>query len=523
MKNQILLFTFLAAVTVLNSQQVVLVEDYNEGMEDGYDNWNNRSHNYNGDYLLPLYNEEHGLELGILKNGQLSLMKEFVPGELGGEPRSFFTYKGKVYFSAKDENGDYGLWETNGTETGTVVAMDPGYTSSSPVSSYLISDSGWLYYAYSGEQWRTDGTAHEKLGEKEYFGFGNTVTNGISKYKGEVAFIVEETSMVSISQILPDGTYEQLMEMETSFGTDVESFIILGDYFLFELDEPSSSGTLDGFYYWKEGQAAPEKLDMPRPPSRFIKLSDNTTLATLFQDGVYSITADPDLTFQEEFDGWPETYVQGAAIKSIVHKGKALYIGHDNWPDNGMFITDVNTMETEVAFLVESYPSDFHLHNNYAFIATGTSNGFEPIIQYFDFKNLEDGIAHAFSERSLQSGSVIMVGVQEGKLYFLSNLFPDTGRELYSLDVSGLTDLDVGVEDSFVGEIDLDIFPNGFRLNDEFTDVCQAQLLDMSGKMVQTFSVQTGEIYNYDVIPSIYVLRMLIGNKEYNKTVLINP
>ncbi len=109
------------------------------------------------------------------------------------------------------------------------------------------------------------------------------------------------------------------------------------------------------------------------------------------------------------------------------------------------------------------------------------------------------------------------------RLYFLSNLFPDTGREMYSIDVSGLTDLDVSVEDALAEELDLDVFPNGFRLNEEISSTCQAQLLDMSGKLVQTFQVQTGDTYSYDVNPSIYILRLNIDNKEYNRTVFVNP
>lgn len=507
------LFTLLS-ISLAQSQDVILVSDYYAGEEDGYDEWNHTSHPVGDDFLIPLFKPEHGLELGILKNGSLSLLKDINPGADSGAPRNFYTYRGAVYFSCETISGEHTLWKTDGTADGTVQVFDAGNPSSLPLN-FLESDSGHLYFGYDSAIYRTDGTDFSLVAPVRLRSY-STVTQNVVPYAGEIAIIDEGTSQkVIIHTVDASGQVSPLMEMSVNSATDVRSFISLGDYLMFELDDWQDD-ELSGLYYWTTGAASPTRLDLPITPARLLKIRDDVVLGTFSSEGVSAFQATSSgVTVNEVFEGSPADFVQGETMAAAIKQGKVLYEGLDEWPDENMLITDVNSLETNVSFEVDGYMSNMICHNNFAFIAGGTSNGFDPTIHYYDFKNDDAGNVKDFEERSLRTNSIILVGVQNGRIYFLCNLYPETGREMYSVDISDLAGLDVSVEQTAEVAIDMKFYDNGFELKHDDARAFDYSLHTITGELISKAKGETNQYYSFAEQSGMMVVKVLMASKEY--------
>lgn len=306
--------------------------------------------------------------------------------------------------------------------------------------------------------------------------------------------------------------------MELDGSTDVDAFVSLGDYLLFDLDVLFNDDQT-GLYSWKEGDAEPNKLDLPSVVRRYLKLNDNTMVASVFSTGFYSFVANDDLVIKQEYDGTPESFVQGESMPGLVKQEKAVYLGTNSFPSK-MLITDVNTLETTTSFELQVYSSNFICHNNYGFIAGGTSNGFQPVIHAYDFKTDTHTKVIEFTEESLNTNSIIMAGVQDDKLYFLSNLDPDVGRELYTVDVSDLMDLNLSAEELTVAD-DLVIYNNGFELKDDNFSEYKYALYNSNGQLLDSKTCNTNTFYSFGNRSGILILNLEIEGQEYSRKVFL--
>ena len=78
--------------------------------------------------------------------------------------REFTEMGGDLYFSAHDGTNGYELWKSDGTESGTVMVKNIGYSSSSGDPSDMIAVGNTLYFTADDstngkELWKSDGTA----------------------------------------------------------------------------------------------------------------------------------------------------------------------------------------------------------------------------------------------------------------------------------------------------------------------------------------------------------------------------
>jgi ELWxxDGT repeat protein len=106
---------------------------------------------------------------------------------VGLDPSDFTVYNGEVLFSGIDSNGQYGLWETNGTAAGThelTGIAGEATTGSGLLPQHLTNYNGELLFTgcdSSGQYglWQTNGTA---AGMHELNNIAGAQTNGVGLY-----------------------------------------------------------------------------------------------------------------------------------------------------------------------------------------------------------------------------------------------------------------------------------------------------------------------------------------------------
>jgi len=188
--TQITLTCFLFFSAAINAQNPVLVSDLNSGAEDAFDEFNYKATSYNGDLYFQVSTAETGAELGVLKNGELSILKDLNPGSSSSFPTDMAVYNGLLYFSAEDETNGGALWVTDGSSAGTSMLFDPGDSSFYAPSGLIVSGNGMLYFTYGFMLYAYDGTNFNAIQEGPNFELQWLHNaNNYCHYNGEIAFL----------------------------------------------------------------------------------------------------------------------------------------------------------------------------------------------------------------------------------------------------------------------------------------------------------------------------------------------
>ncbi|MGB0892067.1 MAG: ELWxxDGT repeat protein [Flavobacteriaceae bacterium] len=114
------------------------------------------------------FTEQNGRELWIsdgTENGT-KLLKDINPGDTGSistHTPKFINYNNKVYFTAYNEDSNYELWETDGTEDGSKLFVDINAGSNGSYPDNFTINNGTLYFNAGNdtngkELWKTNGT-----------------------------------------------------------------------------------------------------------------------------------------------------------------------------------------------------------------------------------------------------------------------------------------------------------------------------------------------------------------------------
>lgn len=466
----------------LTAQDAVLVSDYNPGEGNSLSVADDRKITHNDIIYFPLNNETHGQELGIIREGELSLLADFFPGEESSNPQNFIVFNDAVYFTARTNTDEGALFVTDGTQAGTTQVLDTKNLNFNSII-YTESSSGWLYINYDGELIRINGTDIENLGNVSFRRNSNQNPSA-APHSSEIAFMEDNSGDISITVVNPDGSFTQVLELDFTSATDLEAFYVLGDWFIYELGHFFDDDII-GLYGFREGDSEPIKIS-DAIFARGVQANENTLLRLIPRDAIYSlVTNDNGLDYNLELDVDPVIFTQGSNNPYLVHKDQALFLGIDDFPFNKMLVTDVNTLETTEAFETQTTNGTFLQHNNFGFIAGGIENNALPVIHYWDFQNQEAGRVIEFQDRSINGPSIIPLGVQENRLYFSNNLDTDVGRELYYVDVSNLMDLDVSVDDINETEWNIKYYASGFELVSDEIETFTYSIYDLSGRLIQ--------------------------------------
>ena len=384
MKSFRLIFLCICFYHSLIAQSPELVRDFNPGQESSFNEFNFMGIEHNDRLIFPLISSELGEELGVLENGEMSLLKDLNEGEGDASPSNFIEFNGLIYFSAIDDLEGGSIWTTDGTEENTQILFSFVENSNIKPAGLIVSESGWLYYTYNNTLYRTDGTLNESL--LSGVGFLTAFeqqSNNYSHYRDEIAFLVEDNNFVKLYTIESDSVKLLATSEETSSFIDIFGLNEVSSGLIFSIDDSFNDET-SGTYVYNESIDSLGKITIDgKEAIRLHNYSNESSLALVSGGGYFATNG----TQNEEellYAGESGSLRQGLGVvngvfedKMIFHAAEGGFLG-----DDFIYYTDGTATGTIELFESSEFLSNFFIHNNYAFLASGTSNGAEPELYY---------------------------------------------------------------------------------------------------------------------------------------------
>jgi len=420
-KTNTLFFIFLMITCSIYAQSPVLVQDFNTGPEDSFREWDERGVILNESFILPISTLDQGVELGLLKDGVVSLLVDLYPGEESSTPKNFTFYKGKLYFTAENEEG-HAIWTTDGTAAGTsFVARPEAAFTTRPIHRLFVTDGNTMYYSRDGNIYSFDGSNHVRVFE------GANLIGSISqniftycKYGDGLAIVVTDNDKASMYLIEESGSTLLADNVAAETFTDIVGVVRVSEGILFGLSD-SFNEEISGTYLYDEQLGMMTRLAYDGEGARRIHAFTNDQ-ALIWKGGEGYFTVNGDISEDVQiFDTDNTSITSGSGIPYAEHEGKMIaYVTEDFFGDEFLVYTDGTAAGTQAPFLVDPYPVKFYNYGSYAFFASGTSNGFEPTIYKIDLTDGKIETVITFEERSLNGPSILFLGILDGKLHCAS-------------------------------------------------------------------------------------------------------
>jgi ELWxxDGT repeat protein len=137
-----------------------------------------------------------------LEPGRARLVKDILPpsdmpARLAAGPESLVAFRGQLYFAVNLDDGQRGLWKSDGTAAGTVAVKEfpapPAFTSFSSLEELTVLGSRLLFFvrdeAHGYELWSSDGTAAGTALLKDITpGAGDSYLSGLTVARGGAYF-----------------------------------------------------------------------------------------------------------------------------------------------------------------------------------------------------------------------------------------------------------------------------------------------------------------------------------------------
>lgn len=495
----------------LNAQTPTLVSDFNEGPEDSF--VGSFSGKYIGnDIIIPIVSNTLGKEIAIISNGELSILKDIYPGIGGSDPSGFTLFKGEVYFSARESGNTFSIWKTDGTSEGTQMVFTPGTSENVKPRSFIVAKNGWMYFSYEEKIFRTDGSNHEEIfeGAALDFDFSNA-SYTYCTYKNGIAFIKKNNDKSFSIYAIEDNLAVELAKTEsTGFFADGFGIAPVKDGLMFSLNDSD----IDGIYVYNENDQSLNSLPIDNeliPSRRTINLNDDKNISWIANKGYYLVNGKQ---YQEKliFATSNSSATQGKNILFSKYNNKALFVVTEGtFGDDYLMITDGTVSGTENLTELQSYQSNIATYNQNSYIADGTSNGFNPNLYQVNLESGDLKLVYTFAESSNNSKSIRPVGVQNNKLYFLSNLDSEVGLELYSIDLNNQTNIK-----DLNSDINFRLLQSGNSLEIEMEETVNLKIAiyNPSGAMLLNKDIKSNQSFELDVPSGMYFLHVVQNNKH---------
>lgn len=453
MKN-FLRLAFIAGLLVLSqvthAQTLSLVKDLNAGTADGLDEWNNQGFAFNNSIFMPATNGTSGLELYILKNNQLTLLKDINPGADGSAPQNFVLYKNKVYFTATTTDNGTEIWSTDGTETGTQLSIETiaGPSPSTGPGILVPAANGKLYYSLDGNVYLSDGTTAgtsiiTNIGNVDFNADNSVASPNVTTYGQGIAFYSQSNKEVNIYK--HDGTTLTLLKSLTlGFFTDVFGLAEVSTGLLYAIDD-SFDDALNGlFIINKTTNTSSQILDASSKSfavNRVLQFNGKKAIFKGLSGGIYA--TDGTTAGTVKITEATYTLYQGQKIPHAVFGDQIFFYGDKGFFVEKMYVSDGTVAGTVLAGTsTEPQLGNVIKSGNTAYWISGVNNGFTTEIWVTDITKKASAKIYSFTEDATTDESLLL-GVSDSKLYIGSSLKGE-GREVYSM---GLT---TGIADDIV-------------------------------------------------------------------------
>ncbi|MFK8103442.1 MAG: hypothetical protein AB8G15_12995 [Saprospiraceae bacterium] len=501
-------FTFIAFFFFLQFTlfaQPILISDFNPGTESTFDDGRANTVTINGTTLVVLETESTGREMGYLRNGNLAILKDIVPGTDSSNPFKIFEYKEKFYFTAQGSTNGYDLWVSDGTPEGTEV-FDGSF---GDAKGLIVSKNDLLYYFVSNELKVTDGVMiDDVLSDVSYNSAIQFTDHNICTYKDEIAFLRQVSSNEIELYIVENGT-ATLKATKTAGSGFPKIFGMnqVGDDIVFVVDDPFNAGVSGSFRYDDEnGTIEPFQID-GKPIARMHELSENLGMAYEPQSGYYAVngiegeevllaaatnvtlTQNQDfirsvyqdkivLAAEQEFFGdYPILFSDGTASGTTV-----LHTGRRSAPVSIL-------QESSYAFFIYEYAfKDFRL--SYINMADGSTGNI------YDFLDTETGF-QAFP-----------IAVQNDKIYLAINYQGGLGLELYEVNIN------IGpVSTVPVKEINytVDFTDRTFTVKAKENAPVKVAVYATNGTLLENISTTTNSSYSLEQYKGLLILQFEVN------------
>jgi len=502
---------FMCCCTLLKAQTPELVTDFNVGEEDSFNEFYFKPLELNDRFIFPIISTEAGEELGVLNNGELSILKDINPGSESSYPRDFVYFNDKIYFSAFDEINGGSIWMTDGTEENTDVFLSFGVNNYSKPQGLITSRSGWLYYTCNKDLYKTNGTVNDLIfTEVDFYTEFLQASNNYSRYKEEIAFLVEDNNFVKLYTIEADSVVLLATSEETSNFPMIFGLSEVSEGLIFGINYLSSRNDTSGTYVYNSNTGNLDNITIGNGyASRLHSFTEEVSLSLTDNLDYYLVNGKQD----EEillFDTDQTDLYQGVGIPYGVYEDKLIFHASSKgfWGEDYIFYTIGPTFLTRKLFEVTPYISNFLVYKNHAFISSGVSNFFMPKLFYI---NMEDGSYSKifnFDQSSLIPNSILLFGVQDNKLYFLSNLDLSIGRELYSIDIDIATNI-INLEKA---NFDIKFANTSYTIIAEDFREIKLSFYAIDGRLLKLEIIRPNIIYELPTYRKMYFMHFQIGN-----------
>lgn len=507
-----LIFALLLRVQITLAQTPVLVADLNPGVTDAFDQSNYRGAYVGNNIVFPANNGTSGLELYILKAGKISLLKDINPGQNGSSPIGFTALNGKLYFTAFDSSKGGALWVTDGTTEGTQMVADvSSSTSNVHPAGLTLAKSGFLYFSMDQKLFRSDGTTQgtaevpgaskvELSPNREYAG------RKVCTYNNGIAFLTQDNQTMRLWKA--EEKAELLSEIKSSsfffdfYGlTQVKVGLAFGA-------NSSFDASFNGLYVFQAQKDTLIKLPINNKANadigRTMVFNDTLLVGLERATGYFSTDGTPEGT-QILSSSRPSFLVQREPIPHI-KAGKYLFFRESEGTFSQNFsVTDGTRTGTKpMASPDKPFTSEFISIGGYVFWAVGTSNNFSPEIWQGRPSTRTATKLYTFTGGS-PINSIIPLGVQDNKLYFISRMNSSVGAELHSLNLNVV--ITSTKEPTNQSAYSLKNYGSQLSITSaEGVEKVQVNIYDLLGRKIKAFKTETGSTLEVNLPKNIYLV-----------------
>jgi ELWxxDGT repeat protein len=509
----VLLFLLLSKITF--SQTINLVQNLNPGTGDGLDEWNNLAITYNNTLIFPATDGSLGLELYSIKNGALSLIKDINTGSASAHPANFVLYDGKVFFTALDVNNGYEIWSTDGTESGTQLAIEisVGDQPSTDPGKLIVAPNGKLYFSSGGKVYVSEGstattTQIPNVSNVDFNEDFSIVSPNVAVYGQGIAFYSKlGTNVVMYSH---DGNQlTNLKSFTVDNWTDVYGLVEVSNGLLYSISDVFNDNYNGIFCIDKTTGVTTEILNSANTHyliNRVIAFNGKKALFKDLNGGIFS--TDGTKSGTAKITNASYTLYQGEKIAHAIFGDKIIFYGDEDFIYPRMYISDGTVSGTKLAATATAaYLSNMIQSGNMAYWMSGVNNGFNTEIWATNVTNNTSSKIYTFTETSATDESFLL-GVSDSKLY-LGTPLKGVGREVYSLAVTAPLSIDPASSNTVklcnYGQ-------DNFLISTENNVKIKVEMIDVNGQVISTIDTTTNTMFTINSNQSLYILK--VSNQE---------